>query len=382
MAELLDSVRELAPVVAGYSDQIEADRSIPVELDRELEAAGCYRMAVAQEFGGLGLPWRELVGVVEELARIDGSVGWTVGQTAQSQGILGCFPAATRAAVFGRGPDVRTAGAVAPKGRAARTGEGWRAVGRWPFVTGCRAARWFHLNCLVFEGRRLSREAGGWPQTRMLAVSHQSIEILDTWHVLGLRGTGSHDVQIRGLTVPEGHTFTVDPTDPACRPTMRWIAAAGLIVAACAVGIGQGAVDELAAFVSGGRRQSFSPSTMSASPSTQESLGEAWSLVRAARALLRAEAVAVDASSATGHNDDEVARAGLRAGIARVMALALEAVQIAYQTAGGAAVYDTMPLQRRLRDAQTAASHVVAARGHVIALGALLAGEELPPGTV
>ena len=381
MAELSDSVRELAPLVSGYSDQIEADRSLPAELDRELELAGCYRMAVPREFGGLDLPWRELIGVVEELARIDGSVGWTIGQVAQSQGILGCFPAATRAVVFGWGPDVRTAGAVAPKGKAARSGEAWRAGGRWPFVTGCRAARWLHLNCLVFEGRNLSLGAGGRPQTRMLLVSHQSIEILDTWHVLGLRGSGSHDVQIRGLIVPEGHTFTVDPTDPACRPAMRWIAAAGLIVAACAVGIGQGAVDELGAFVSAGRRQSFSATRMSASPSTQESLGEAWSLVRAARALLRAEAAAVDAAIATGR-DDDIARAGLRAAIARMMALALQAVQLAYQTAGGAVVYDTMPLQRRLRDAQTAASHVVAARGHAIALGALLAGEELPPGTV
>lgn len=378
MAELLDSVIDLAPLVRGFGDQIETDRTLPARLDRELEAAGFHRMAVPREFGGLDLPWSELVSVVEELARIDGSVGWTVGQNAQSQGILGCFPAPTRDVVFGCGPDVRAAGAVAPKGRVARAGGAWRATGQWPFVTGCRASNWLHLNCLVFEGRSLSIRADGLPRTRMVAVPHQSIEILDTWHVLGLRGSGSHDVRIRGVVASEDHTLTIDPTDPACRPELHRIAAAGLIVAACAVGIGQGAVDELAALASSGRRQSFSATRMSTSPNTQESLGEAWSLVRAARALLYAEAAAVDASA----DHDDVARVGLRAGISRMMALALQAVQLAYQTAGGVAVYDTMPLQRRLRDAQTAASHVVAARSNVAAIGALLAGEQLPPGTV
>lgn len=386
MADVLDAVRDLAPVIGSAADEIDAGRRVPAALTRQLAAAGCFRMAVPQEYGGLRLPWRQLVAVVAELAAADGSVGWVVGQTAQSQGILASFPAATRDAVFGPDPDVRAAGAVAPKGRVAAAGTGtWRASGQWPFVTGCQDAAWLYLNCLLLSGRSVVVGADGRPGTRMVAVPAAEAEVVDSWRVLGLRGTGSHDVRIQAVTVAEEQTFTLDPAEPDSAAALHRIAAAGLTVAACAVGIAEGAVAELAALAGGGKRQSFSPTRMAASAPFQEALGTAWSTARAARALLLAEAEQVDRQGAAGWGPVPAAmrdRAALRATISQVMGLAGEAVLTAYRAGGGAVVYDAMPLQRRLRDAQTAAAHVVAGRGFATAMGALLAGEELPPGSV
>jgi alkylation response protein AidB-like acyl-CoA dehydrogenase len=259
----------------------------------------------------------------------------------------------------------------------------------WPFVTGCQDAAWYYLNCVVVQGRTVQLNLAGIPQTRMVAVPAGTGEILDTWHALGLRGTGSHDVRLAGVPVDPEFTFTVDPADPASGAVLHRIAAASLVIAACVVGIAQGAMADIQQLAAGGRRPAFSPTRLAASPVFHDALGEAYAGVRAARALLYAEAAAAQGGTGqdgTGQGgieqDGPGKRAALRAATSRIVGLAAAAVDTAYLWAGGSAVFDDSPLQRRWRDTRTATQHVVAGRGSYPVLGALLVGEPASPGAV
>jgi alkylation response protein AidB-like acyl-CoA dehydrogenase len=86
--------------------------------------------------------YRDVLHVVETLAEADGSVGWTVSQSALGQVILGYLPTRTREDIYAAGADVRVAGTFAPRGRATRYAGGWQVVGQWPFATGCQSAAW------------------------------------------------------------------------------------------------------------------------------------------------------------------------------------------------------------------------------------------------
>ncbi|HEV2371928.1 MAG TPA: acyl-CoA dehydrogenase family protein [Streptosporangiaceae bacterium] len=378
----LSLVAELAPTLAKCARDVEETRQAPKEVITRLGEAGCLRMLVPARHGGGGLPLADALAVIEELARADGSAGWLIGQVGLAHLLFGCFPEQAQQEVYAAGPDVWGAGAVAPKGRAAASGDGtWRVNGQWPFVTGCPHAQWVYLNCLVVDGRSPCLTPDGTPLTRMMLFPAAELDIEDTWHVLGLRGTASHDVRVKGLACPDWRGFSLDPATPQAQRAVFTIALAGLLVAASSVGIAQGALDEVAELAATGRRRSFSRTSMSAAPVFQDRLGEAHLRLRAARALLHEQARASWGAVASGQQVAPLERACLRATASQVTSLATEAVHAAFALAGGSAVYDTSPLQRRLRDIHTAGQHFVNGRDFYATVGALLAGAEVDPGS-
>jgi alkylation response protein AidB-like acyl-CoA dehydrogenase len=372
IADTLSRVRDLSPTIAKRSEEIEQSRQLPADVVDVLAAAGCFRMTAPTRYGGDELAMPDVLAVLTELARADPSVGWVVGQVALSQLIVGCCPEPAVAEVYAAGPDLLAAGAVAPKGRAAASGDHWQISGRWPFVSGCRHASWFYLNCVVQEGRSLGRTADGLPQTRIVLLPASDVTIEDTWHVLGLRGTGSHDVRVAEARCPAHRSFTLAPEDPGSSRALARIARSSLIIAAVATGIADGALADIVELVRGGKRPALSTQRLSRSPLVHDRIGEAHMTLGAAQALLVAQAAAADDDAPA----DPRQRAELRATAAQVTALASQVVDTAYRLAGGTAVYDTAPVQRRLRDMHSATQHFVAGRSAYAALGAVLLGEE------
>ncbi|WP_223884296.1 acyl-CoA dehydrogenase family protein [Micromonospora craniellae] len=372
MNPTLSRVRELASRVAKHAEEVEQRRGLPDDLVDDLREAGCFRMFAPTSHGGDQLDLPDVLAVLEELARADAATSWTVGQVALSHLIVRCGPVVALDEVFADGADTLVAGAVAPKGRA-RTGEdGWRVTGRWPFVTGCPRAAWFYLNCVLVSGRSVPVGPDGTPATRILFVPARDVRVLDTWQVLGLRGTASHDVTVEDARVPEHLAVSPQDGDAAHR-----IAQSSLIIGAVAVGLADGALTDLVRLAADGKRPALSARRLADSPVFQDRLGEAQTMHRAARALLYAEAAesatAPDAASPGG-------RARLRAAAAQVTSLCAQVVDVAYTLSGGTAVYDTSPLQRRMRDMRTATQHFVAGRDSYATLGALAVDEETSAG--
>ncbi|GAA1954169.1 acyl-CoA dehydrogenase family protein [Amycolatopsis minnesotensis] len=368
----MDTVTEVLPLVDGFAAEADAKGVLPASLVDALLAAGCFRLAAPARHGGSAVPLPELLGVLEALATADGSTAWVVGQAALSQLIIDCAPEATVAELYAAGPDLLAAGAVAPKGRATAVTGGRRVKGRWPFVTGCERAQWFYVNCVLVRDRSVELGPDGGPLTRIVLLPRHEIEIADTWQVLGLRATGSHDVAVAGAVCQEPRMITMDPTDPATARARTRIAESSLLIAAVVVGIAAAALGYDRELATGGKRPALSRTSLASSTVFHDQLGEAHTELLAARALLYRQAEASAARERAGLPATARDRAELRACATKIIATASGVVGTAHRLAGGSSVYDSSPMQRRVRDAHTATQHFVAARDSYSAFGAAL----------
>lgn len=147
-------VADVAADVAARSAEIERGRRLPGDLIALLRETGHFRMLAPEAYGGRAADLREVLRVLESLARADGATGWVVGQAASAQLIFSYFPRRALDRVYANGPDVIGAGAVAPKGAASRDGDEWRVTGQWPFVSGCEDASWIYVQSLVAGDQR------------------------------------------------------------------------------------------------------------------------------------------------------------------------------------------------------------------------------------
>ena len=100
-------------------------------------------------------------------------------------------------------PGLVAAGALNPQGRAVRVDGGYRVTGQWPFASGCHNAHWFWGQCIVTDGQESIRDDTGNVELIEATIPFADFEILDTWHVAGMRGSGSHDVAVSDVFVPD-----------------------------------------------------------------------------------------------------------------------------------------------------------------------------------
>ncbi|MFC0002840.1 acyl-CoA dehydrogenase family protein [Micromonospora siamensis] len=375
--DLIRAVQDLAPELTARAGEIEREREIPADLLDRLRTAGCFRMFVPRSHGGYEVDLRTGMAVLEALARADGSTGWTVMIGAESPHLLAMLPRDRFDKLYAAGPDVVVAGAFAPLGRAELADGGYQVAGRWPFASGCRHADWIFGNCvLTWDGEPLPGTAGQPPETRSMLFPADRVTVVDTWHVLGLRGTGSHDVLVDPVFCPAEETFDLFTGTP-CVPGPGFVAPLVhfvLHLGAVAVGIAQGALDDLTALLGDGRQRLYARQPLADSPAFRIQLGRAELQVRAARALLHSLAdelwtVCVEKPSAVAELHPTIS-----ASLPWVTELVTAAVDTCYRAAGGGATRDSSPIQRRFRDLHTFGQHAAAAEGWLGNNGARLLG--------
>jgi alkylation response protein AidB-like acyl-CoA dehydrogenase len=381
-SQTLERVRELAPSLRTRSDEIEQARRLPQDLVAELVSAGCFRMLVPAAYGGDELSLTQAMDVIEEVASADGAAGWSTMIGSGSPILFGRLPARTFEAIYADGPDVIGGGSLAPKGQATPVSGGYCVSGQWAFASGCQHANWLMAHAVVLrQGQPAASAPNGMPEMRVSVFPAAQAEVLDTWHVAGLRGTGSHDFRLHDTFVPDEYTFSVFNGEPPVRGTIFRIpplAQLPLLIAAVALGIARGAMEELGALVGGGKKRLYAPSRLAESAVFQDKFGEVDAMLRAARAALHTEA-----ASAWARAEDGLClldRARLRATSSYVAGMATSVVDFAYTAGGGSSVYEASPLQRRLRDIHALTQHIGVSRDAFGYVGTLLSGEEPDPG--
>ena len=369
---LLMAIQELRPAIAARASEIETSRRIPADIVEMLKRAGVFRMFVPRSYGGLELDLPAGLEILVELARIDSSVGWNA-MTSSNGSLFSLFlPQQTYEHIYQNGPDVIFAGATQPVGIAEEAGAGERLVnGRWPFASGCQYADWIAGFCVSdSDGKPLLSEAGR-PQIQAAWLPAHEWQIEDTWHAAGLRGTGSHHVVLKNKLVPvsnfsdleRGAPFLSGPLYAALPQVLA------LLHAAIALGAAEAVVANLIDLASTGRRQVQSPVPMRDSEIFQFELGRAVADLRAARALFQAQSAS--------HWDHAVA--GTRMGAALLAESSQAAVwttttcvrvaDVCFALAGGSAVYENSPLQRRLRDLHVVGQHARLQQRHYVSAG-------------
>ena len=365
-----EAVRTLSPALVARSDEIERGRRVPPDLVEELTAAGCFRMLVPRSHAGAELDLPAEMRVIEELARADGSVGWTVMIGCLAPVLLGKLPRETFDALYAAGPDIVVAGTFNPTGVATPVDGGFRVTGQWSFASGCQHCHWFVAHCIVEDGRQ--------PPIRMMVLPPTDIEIKDTWSVSGLCGTASHDFVVSDVFVPAERSFAI--WDEPCLdvPLLRIaeLSLSSLRIGAVAVGIAYGALGEVTDLASG-KVPLFSDGTLASNPLFQHQLGDADARLRAARALLYADAATACATAVAGMPFTSAHRARIRATATWVTTTAASVVDMAYTAGGGSSIYSNSPLQRRLRDIHALTQHFGIKLDTFTKAGAVLAGQDV-----
>jgi indole-3-acetate monooxygenase len=379
-ARLLADIHQLAPQLAAHAGEFEKARRIPDDVVGMLRDIGVFRIFVPRRHDGMELDLAEGVEVITALARIDGSLGWA-GMVAATPALLApLLPRPSYDAIYRKGPDVAFSGSGQPGGTAERVDGGWRVNGRWPFASGCDYAEWIFGTCVLTEqGKPLPGPAGadGPPIIRGFILPRQDWRIEDTWYVAGLEATGSHHVSLRDAFVADDHLVDLFEGQP-CEPGPLYLSAWQLIPtlhASVHVGLAEGALDDLIAMAGTGRQQFRAAVPLQESETFQYELGRIAADMRAMRAAFQAQ-VADDWQRALGGTlRDEAHRLEATQTAIWISATSCRVVDECFRLAGGSAVYESSPLQRRLRDTHVAAQHASVQQRHYADIGKMLLGK-------
>ena len=343
--DIEERARELADLARGMADQTEAGRRLPVELVGVLRDSGLLRAGAPVEVDALELAPGTALRCAEEVARGDASAGWCV-SIAITSSLLGAYlPPASRDELFGGGRGV-AAGVWAPNGKARRAPGGVIVSGRWAFCSGITHADLLFAGCVLEE------------RPVVVALPTEQLQVLDTWHTLGLRGTGSNDAVADDVFVPDTRVVSIFDGPLIDRPLYRFPPFgffAGCITAA-AMGNARAAIDDFIE-LAGAKRTGMSNRALAERPTIQAAVAAAESALEAARALYYQ---AIETAWRASQDEPKVpveARTRLRLAATHGVRTAADVVRSMYDLAGGAAIYDGSPLQRRFRDAFTATAH-------------------------
>ena len=356
-AALLETARTVRPLILEQRDLIETSRRLPEELARELARAGFFRIFLPEAYGGLDLAPMEGLAVFEELARADASVAWCAwnGNTHWTVAQLSSEAARTIHA----DPDIITANSTRPSGQAHVVAGGYLVSGRWSLVSGCELATWMVLWCVVHEEGKPRLTASGAPEFRFMLLPAAECEIIDTWTVGGLRGTGSHDVAVHEVFVPSAYGSGFFDPYVLSEPRYRIPAFSRVIpgLGAMALGIARTAIDTLSE-IAGAKTPVRTTTMLRDTADAQVRVSQAEALVRSARLFLFDSLEQLwRGLLATGEVTME-ARAQARLAASHAVASAVQAVDVMYVAAGASAVYTSCLLERAFRDVHVITQHI------------------------
>jgi alkylation response protein AidB-like acyl-CoA dehydrogenase len=382
-ASPLDAARALAPRLRAAADEIERARRLPPELVRALAASGIFRLCVPHSLGGGETDPATLVAVLETLAAADGSAGWCAMIGANS-GVPAAYLRADVARTIYGAADGVAGGVFVPQGRAVTVDGGYRVTGRWAFASGCEHCDWLMGGSVVRDGGTPRLLPGGDADVRLMFFPARDARVIDTWTVSGLRGTGSHDIEVKDLLVPAERSVSLTTDRPVERGTLYAFPVFGLLalgIAAVALGIARAAIDELVRLACA-KTPTLHRRTLAERSLVQLQVAEAEALVRAARAFVM-EAIAAAAAAVRAEGTIATReRALLRLAATHATTNAARAVDLMYTAGGGTALYATSPLQRCFRDVHAVTQHMMVGAPTAELAGRVLLGLDADTSTL
>ncbi len=348
---LSGAAEELSALARELGPSIERERRLPEEFVGRLRASGLFRAGAPSSVSAAEAPPAVMLRCAEEVARGDGSAGWCMSIAATSSLLGGWLSGDGLAEVFGN-PENVAAGVWAPRGAARRVDGGYRVSGRWAFCSGIMHSDYLFGGCTVED------RSGGSPTPRVLGMPVSELEVVDSWHTSGLRGTGSHDAVADEVFVPEHRSLWLLDPPTSDAPLYRFpiLSFFALSISAAALGIGRGAIDDLKDLAVD-KVGLGSSRTLAGRPATWAAVGAAEASLRAARAFYYQ---VIDEAWAAAQSTEPVSvelRVGLRLAATHAVRTAADVARSMYDLGGGSAIYETSPLQRRFRDAHTATAH-------------------------
>jgi alkylation response protein AidB-like acyl-CoA dehydrogenase len=362
LSRIRDAVCAMAPLIREAEDEFERERRLPPRIVESMKKAGIFGMAMPLSWGGLELDFPEQLQVVEILSRLDGSVGWCA-LTGSIAGFASSWIEESAARELFRDVNAPCAGSLLFAGKAERIEGGYRVSGRWPFNSGCQHASVFVLTChIIDKDSKLLIRPEGTPEMRLCYLPSSQVRILDTWESTGLRGSGSHDVEVNGVFVPEACAASFpDIRSHRLGPLYAHPGPAAYVLPAVALGIARHAID---AFVNIASHREISVPALSGkkallreSTHAQVAVAQAEGLVRSARSHVYDAAKEVWDALTRNKKLSQELRAMFVIAVTNAHRSCVKAVDMLYKANGGSSVYARCPLDRCFRDIHTVDQH-------------------------
>jgi 3-hydroxy-9,10-secoandrosta-1,3,5(10)-triene-9,17-dione monooxygenase len=360
--EALRRARDLVPRLRERAAAAEAARIVPPETLQDLHASGLLRTLQPGRWGGMEFDFIAYVDFPLELARGCPSTAWNLGNLQVHHWMLAMYDERAQEEVWGANPEALIASGIAyPQGRGRRVDGGFAVSGRWNFSSCVNVSEWSMLAVTVRDGERIVDH-------RMCLMHRSQYEVVDDWHVMGMRATGSMTVVANDVFVPEyralcmyeargGDRFPGARTNPHPVYRVPLSALGGHGIGACAVGNAQAALEHSIASVRE-RSTSYTGMKMRDFQTVQLRIGAAGAKIDAAALILRHDCREAQAIANRNVIAEVETKLRFKRNLALAVRLATEAVDLLHEMAGANGIYTAYPLERILRDAHSLAGHI------------------------
>jgi alkylation response protein AidB-like acyl-CoA dehydrogenase len=333
---------------------------MPDDLVQKTKAAGLFQLGLPRSLGGFELDPASIIRIVEALCEADGSAGWTILIGNNNTFFAWLDPDVARELIGGT-PAFASNCMFSPLGAAVPVpGGAFTLNGRWPFSSGCRHAEWLQTGMFVMEGEQPRMLPEGRPDWRFAFIPQDGVEVLDTWDAMGLRGTGSHDISVTSLRVPEERTaspFFEPPRHDGPLWRLPFFTLASVFLAGFPLGVARRALEEFASLASV-KKRAGATATIAEEGDAQVEFARAEGLLSSARAFVFDAIGDMWDTAEAGDTPTLEQRAQVLLAIQQAMRAGVGTIEMVFAQAGAGTIYSGHPLQRCFRDINTARQHV------------------------
>lgn len=356
-------VRDLLPALRERAQDAEDARVVPTKSIKALADSGHFRLMQPARFGGLEADPVAFYSAVRMIASACGSTGWVASVLGIHPWHVGLFPLKAQEEVWGEDPDTRISSSYAPMGKAKVVPGGVRLSGRWSFSSGCDHATWVLLGGFVFDDNGKPVDF----RTFLLPISDYTI--VDVWDTVGLRGTGSNDIVVDDVFVPEYRTLSFIDVNKCVVPgqeanpgplfRMPYGAVFSFSITTPIIGMATGAYEAHVAYQRDRVRASYSGQKAAEDPHSQVRVARAAAEIDAAWLALERDITDLFTLAKAGEKFPMDLR--LRARRDQVLGTerAISAIDLLFENSGGRALKMGTPLQRFWRDAHSGRVHAI-----------------------
>lgn len=350
--EVLERARGLQPLLMEAADEIWSEARLPGQVLHAMAGADLFRVAAPLRIGGGECDLLSFARIAEVMGYADMSAAWCFVQAgASAHGIGSRLGRDDGLAVFGTPDSVMAAGFPAGPTRATAVDGGFVVSGEWAFASGCLHSNWFDARAMVWRDGAEERARSGMMGLHSLVVPRSEVEIVESWDVQGMRGTGSHRYRVSDVFVPASRAMPLQGADrSASEPTYRVpsMSLAHIAFASLALGGAAAALDDFRELAME-KKAAMSREALRDMASTHHILGRGHARVRASLAY-RDQACANMWAEAVEGSVSADAKADVRLAATAGIDAAVEVIDSVYRHAGTSGIFTHTPLHRRFQD--------------------------------
>lgn len=362
--QMVAAIEAAVPDLQAHALEEEKAGKLSDETVRRLAEIGVFDVAIPREYGGLGYDTADQRRVYTAVGKIAGSTGWVTWVTTTHVRWITLWPGKAQDEVFGLDwPAPRISGVITANGpgQAREVEGGYKLTGKWPFASGCRHSAFSILGALVTK-------ADGSSEMRLMLVPTAEMEIVDDWHVSGMKASGSNSLQIVDeIFVPAYRTVSFiqaifgapEKPLPVDQVVYRnnFATYTSLTSGSTPLGMAKGALDYFLARAGKRSITATDYKIQADAPVTHFQVSEAVGKIEGAERLLDADAREIDRRAGAGEAFDDLFRAKIRFDVASSVRACSEAIETLHRASGASTIHESNPMQRYARDVRVATVH-------------------------